>query len=209
MSVGAAPVMMPAVITGPAVEPVTATEVATHSRLRLETAAELAHVELLIKAARRSVELYLRRSLITQVRKYVVAAWPAEELLYVPWGPVQSIGSVVYRTDEGAVEWPESDYETVVWPMEPAGIVAASSWPTASGSLRPNGIEVTYTAGYGDEASDVPEMFRLAILLVVGDYIEHREATVFQAVPGQRLAMPSGIESLLSLDRDWFHYGRE
>jgi uncharacterized phiE125 gp8 family phage protein len=203
----AAPAMMPAVLVPPAREPVTATEVATHSRLRLETAAELQHVELLIRAARRSVELYLRRSLITQTRRYVVDRWPAEELLYVPWGPVQTVESVVYRTDGGPVTWDQAAYETLVWPLEPGAVVAKSSWPPAPQPARA-GIEVTYTAGYGDDAADVPEMFRLAILLVVGDYLEHREATVFQPTPPQSLAMPSGIEALLSLDRDWFHYGK-
>lgn len=203
-----APVMGPAVIVPPEREPVTASEVATHSRLRIETAAELQHVELLIRAARRSVELYLRRSLMTQTLRLSLDEWPAEEMLYLPHGPVQSVASVVYRPAEGVgVTWSSGAYEALVWPLEPAALLVGDAWPAETLRARA-GIEVTYVAGYGANAADVPEMFRLATLLVVGDYIENREATVFQSVPAQSLAMSSGVQALLGMDRDWFHYGR-
>ena len=37
-----------------------------------------------------------------------------------------------------------------------------------------NGIEIAFTAGYGDAAADVPEPIRHAILLLVAHWHEHR-----------------------------------
>ncbi len=82
---------------------------------------------------------------------------------------------------------------------EPARIFLAygQSWPTST--LRPaNGICVTFIAGYGDAAANVPENIKQAMLLLIGHLYEHREdiITGITAMP-----MPKGSEALLWKDR--------
>jgi len=49
------------------------------------------------------------------------------------------------------------------------------TWPSTT--LRPHrGVLITFVAGYGDDASSVPEKVKLAILLLIGDYYSNREA---------------------------------
>jgi len=71
------------------------------------------------------------------------------------------------------------------------------SWPGTT--LRPyRGICVTFTAGYGDAGSDVPQNVRAAILLVLAHLYEHREDVVIGTISS---ALPKGVDALLSKER--------
>ena len=50
--------------------------------------------------------------------------------------------------------------------------LGASVWPVP-GRIA-NGIEVAFTAGFGDAAADVPAPIRQAILLLIAHWYEHR-----------------------------------
>jgi len=73
------------------------------------------------------------------------------------------------------------------------------SWPGTT--LRPhNGICVTYVAGYGDAAADVPQKIRQALYLLIAHFYENREAVVI----GQGFTptvVPMAVEALLWQDR--------
>jgi len=56
---------------------------------------------------------------------------------------------------------------------------------------------VTFTAGYGALAADVPERIRTAIKLLAGHLYEHREATDIKEI--QEVAF--AVKALLGLDR--------
>jgi uncharacterized phiE125 gp8 family phage protein len=45
-------------------------------------------------------------------------------------------------------------------------------WPQPGQAA--NGIEIDFTAGYGDAAADVPAPMRQALLLLVAHWYEHR-----------------------------------
>ena len=47
-----------------------------------------------------------------------------------------------------------------------------SSWPSTS--TRPDAVTVSYTAGYGSSADDVPARAKAAIKLILADLFEHR-----------------------------------
>ena len=58
-----------------------------------------------------------------------------------------------------------------------------------------NAYEIAFTAGYGDEASDVPAPIRQALKLLVAHWFEHREPVVLGEAPQE---VPATIASLLS-----------
>jgi uncharacterized phiE125 gp8 family phage protein len=59
-------------------------------------------------------------------------------------------------------------------------------------------VTVTFIAGYGDTAADVPERFKQAIKLLVGHWHEHREAYVTGEVPEE---VAFALHAILGMDR--------
>jgi len=84
---------------------------------------------------------------------------------------------------------------------EPGRLALAygESWPSAT--LRPhNGVCVTYIAGYGDAAADVPEDITRAILLMVGHLYENREAVITGSGAGSK-ELEMAVDALLWTER--------
>ena len=66
---------------------------------------------------------------------------------------------------------------------EPARLVLSTGAVQLSPARLLNAFEVAFTAGYGDEASDVPAPIRHALKLLVAHWFEHREPVVIGAAP--------------------------
>lgn len=158
--------------------------------LRIDGNADDALVANLVEAATEMVERYVRRALVTQTLELVLDDFPrdpvalsfyggynlrrpalsAERLaLLLPYAaPLGSVASVIYDDEDGAaVTLDAADYR-VDAKSEPARIVpslALGAWPdtVAEGGT----VRVTYTAGYGSTAADVPALLRQAVLAVV------------------------------------------
>ena len=61
--------------------------------------------------------------------------------------------------------------------------------------LRANGIEVDFTAGYGEAATDVPDLLKRAVLMLVSHWFELRASF---GADQQPVSMPDGYSRLLS-----------
>lgn len=135
-----------------------------------------AHLTALIGAATEHVEQYTRRALITQTWRLTLDRFPCEIVL--PRPPVQSVSSITYVDDDGATQTLSSSLYQTCLESSPARIVPAYNevWPTVRNI--PEAVQVTYVAGYGAAATDIPEQFQQIILLLVGHWFEHREAIV-------------------------------
>lgn len=183
----------------PAVEPVTLTEAKSHLRVDIDDDDTL--ITSLITTAREYVELAARRALITQTWRYSLDEWPDSHQIEIPRPPLQSVSSIVYIESDGTSNtWTTDEYD-VDTDREPGRVVLAygESWP--SETLRPmSPIQITFVAGYGSSASDVPEIYRQAVLLLVGHWYENREAT---AVGPIARTIPLAVKSLLGIDRTW------
>lgn len=123
-----------------------------------------AHLLRLIKTATRDVERLTRRALITQTWVLTLEEFPLE--IDIPRPPLQSV-VIQYVNDLGnTVTLPSSEYQVELGTpacIEPA---YAKAWP----STRPethNAVQVTFVAGFGANASDVPAEFQNVILELV------------------------------------------
>src|SRR4051812_17223736 len=136
-------------ITPPAGLPVTVQEFVDHARLNgitVDKQPELLAREL--AAATRRVELFLRRSILSQVLKVLFVPDSGEAtILQLPRGNVQDVTGVT--TAGGAVLIPDYTWEYN------AVILAAPAY---------GNVEVTYQSGYGDTAAAVPDSVKEAIL---------------------------------------------
>lgn len=153
----------------------------------------------LITAARQDCEKFQNRAYVTQTWELWQDDWPVKDSISLPVPPLQSVSSVkYYGTDDTEYTLSTDDY-FVDTKSEPGRVVLAygKSWPTTT--LRPaNGVCVTFVAGYGDAASDVPRNIRQAMLLLIGHYYEHREDVIVGTISS---ALPKGAEALLWPDR--------
>lgn len=124
----------------------------------------------------------------------------------LPFGPVVSIESVIYRDRDGDDRTvPDGDYRLLA-----DGTIYSERWPSVGSG--PDGVRIRYVAGYPDReetpegggepvtVSTVPAPIRQAIQLLVGQWYDNREAVSVGAAPA---AMPFAVEALLAPFRIW------
>lgn len=171
----------------PTSEPVTTTEAKSH--LRVDISDDDTLIGSLITAAREYCEIYTGRSFATRTYRADLAGFADE--IWLPYGPVISIESVkYYDTASPSVQqtWAATNYQLFYNVLERAYGV---SFPSVG--VRPDAVQITYRAGYVDGASPevatIPTAIKQAMLLMIGDLYENREAQVLY--PGQILANPT------------------
>lgn len=160
-------------VSGPGVDPVTLAEAKLH--LRVDVDDDDAYITALIGAAREMVEEVLRRALISQDWQLTLDTWPSSPF-ELPLPPLQS--AVVDYTDlAGASHTLATTVYGVDSASEPGRVYLkdGQTWPSET-LAEAGGVQVTFTAGYGDAGEDVPQALRQALLLLVGHLYENREA---------------------------------
>jgi len=166
-------------ITAAATYPVTTTEAKNY--LRVDITDDDTLIENLIKAATEYTERYTAQSYVQRTYRADLA-WFADEV-WLPHGPVRSISSVKYydnASPETLQTWASTNYtlhNDILYRND--GV----SYPTIGS--QPDNVQITYVAGWDDDSPQVlPEAVRQAILMLVGDMYENREAQVLCLVAG-------------------------
>jgi uncharacterized phiE125 gp8 family phage protein len=185
---------MPLILAAaPATEPIALAEAKAH--LRVDGSAEDTLIASLIVTSRLHVEAAAGLALITQSWSWFRDAWPPGPALDLPLRPVQSVAALrIYDAGGAAAALDPAGY-ILDGAGAPPRIVrqGALVWPVP-GRVA-NGIEVAFTAGYGDAAEDVPAPIRQAILLLVAHWYEHR-APAEPGAPARPL--PDMVSELLA-----------
>lgn len=162
-------------LTPPSVEPVTLAEAKLH--LRVDTDDDDALIARLIAAARRAAELYSGRAFIAQTWQLALDAWPtnATRALVLPKPPLIEVTQVqTFDRDGAATTLDPGVYVVDAGGEGPARIVLRETTVLPSPLREANGIAVTFDAGYGENASDVPDGIKTAILSLVAHLYESR-----------------------------------
>lgn len=181
-------------ITGPATEPVTVARVSAHLNLNHDADSDL--ITEYIAAARRWVEQYTERALITQQWLLKLDEFPAsDEPIVVPRPRLLTTDFLLTYTDTDgdSVELDSSEVRLDVY-AEPGLIypLYSETWPTTRDDV--NVVSVLYKAGYG-AASDVPDDIKQAIRILAAHWYKHREPIA----AGENIAnIPLTVESLLA-----------
>ena len=191
--------MTTARVTGPATLVVSLPEAKAH--LRVDGSDEDSLITGLIRAAVAHFDGQgvLGRAMITQSWSQWFKQSPGVVRLRI--GPFQSLTSVEFYDGDNALQTAMlSDYEirldgdfVNVRPKD------GFSWPESY--VRDDAIKITYVAGFGDTAADVPQSIRHAILMTVAHWYEHREAVA----EGSFSELPMAVSALLSVERvGWY-----
>jgi len=158
-------------------------------------------LESLITAARQYAEGFQRRAYITQTWELWLDKWPDKDYIQIPLPPLQSTDfSIKYYDTDDTEHTFSSDYYFIDSDSEPGRLALSYGevWPSTT--LRPaNGICVTFKAGYGDAAPDVPKKVKQAMLLLIAGWYENRES--YHAAGGIPKEAPFAVNALLWQDR--------
>ena len=187
----------------PSQEPVGLDEMKAWSRV--DHADDDATISGNVIAARRWVETYTHRALVTQAFVYKIDRFPSSvtTVIALPGGNTQSVTSIAYLdTDGNSQTWGASNYiADLVSQPALVGLAYDIDWPSIREWDLP--VTITYSAAYGDDPGDVPEELRTAIKILAAELYESREETVvgsqISAVPwgAKRLADPYRIHRMI------------
>jgi uncharacterized phiE125 gp8 family phage protein len=179
-----------ALTTPPFAEPLTLAEVRAH--LRLDQSDEEELLSALIKTACEHLERETGLCLIRQTWRLYLDQWPRDGIIRISRFPVQAIHTVtVYGADGTAVEVSLEDH-LLDGQGRPARLWLRS--PPQPGQAV-NGIEIDFSAGFGEAGADVPDTLKRAMLV----HIAHMFAFRGVVSPDQQPAgVPDGYERLIA-----------
>lgn len=177
------------VATGAAEEPLTVAEAQTHLRID----GDETYLDMLIAAARTQCEAFTCRTMVSTVYDQYFDDFGPEEFLLL-WGPVSEVNSIQYYDEDDVLQTLAASAYHVDNVMDRARIVLDddSDWPEVED--KPNGVKITYTAGYTNAAA-VPAQLKYAMLLMIGEMYERRENHVKN--------LPTAVEHLMMPYRLW------
>lgn len=158
-------------IVAPAIEPVTLEEAKVH--LRVTHSSEDTLITALITAAREYVENVIGRKMITQTWDLIYDYFPGDAIK-LPFPPLVEVVSVNYLDENAEAQVLASTEYVVDDKSEPGWVSPVDAWPATQETI--NAMSIRFTAGYGVTSDYVPAGLRAAILLVLGDLYENREA---------------------------------
>ncbi|WP_439618398.1 head-tail connector protein [Shinella sp.] len=174
----------------PAAEPITLAEVKAH--LRLDASDEDTLLAGLMRAAREHLEGQTGLALIARTFRLYLDDWPEARVIQIARGPVQTIKTVtVYDAAGAPVEVDVTGY-VLDGTARPARLVLPAR-PATERAL--NGIEIDFTAGFGESGAEVPDTLKRALLLHVAAMYELRGVLSLDDQPG---AVPQGYDRLVA-----------
>lgn len=187
--------------TAPTVEPVSSAEAKLHCRI--DTSADDTLITMLIAAARRKVEADANRALITQTWELVLDVFPTQTFIELPLPPLQSVSSIKYYDNSASpveTTFASTNYLVCI-DNQYGGLIVlkdSASWPVMTNPLEKGAVRIKFVCGYGAAAA-VPEIYKQAMLLLIGHWYENREAIqVTGAVPKE---VPLAYEALIWQER--------
>ncbi len=187
-------------VTGPTVEPITTAN--AKAWLRVDSSSDDTLIDALVATARRHVENYTGKALISQTWAYWLDRFPPGGGA-TPWwdGVRQGAVSSLYQSEARHIEIPKGpvsaltsvstfdldDVETALsastdYRLDDSGEIQrvvlrdGAVWPT---ELRESkAIKVLFVAGYGATAASVPDPLIVAMKMLLAHWYENREAVV-------------------------------
>lgn len=179
-----------ALTTPPTAEPLTLGEVKAH--LRLDGGEEDALLLSLVTAAREHLERETGLCLMAQSWRLHLNDWPADGVIRLARSPVQAIQIItVYGADGVPLHVPLEDH-LLDGEGRPARLWLR--YPPPPGQAM-NGIEIDFSAGFGEAGTDVPGTLKRAMLI----HIAHMFAFRGVISPDQQPAgIPDGYERLIA-----------
>ena len=142
-------------------------------------------------------------SLITQQWRLSLDVWPNDAII-LPLGPVQSVDSITWTDLTGATQTLLATQYKFDLDARPVRIRRAFGvvWPILG--IIPGAVKVSFTTGFGVAPANVPADLRMAMLLLISHWYEHRDAVVGVEGRDSSTITPLGWDAVL----DKYRVGR-
>lgn len=189
-------------------EPVTLAEAKLH--LRVDVTDDDVLIGAMISAARDLVERYTSRTLIYTAYRMTMDMWTWD--IELPRSPAVEaaanlITGIAYATPrirywdndyvQQTITYADDDFELLLDNNPPLLVLPPSTiWPITA-PLQRGAIEIDWIAGYAAGSTGIPQLLRLAIMMLVAHWYEHREA-----VGSFGSEVPLAVDSVLRLYSD-------
>ncbi|QRM54752.1 head-tail connector protein [Sinorhizobium sp. BG8] len=177
-------------LTPPAAEPITLAEAKAH--LRLDEDDEDTLITSLIAAARLHLEGQTGLALMVRSFRLYLDRWPSAGVIQIARGPVQTIETVTVYDDAGAPLEVDPSGFVLDGAARPSRLFLPRRPPTGRAV---NGIEIDFTAGFGETGAEVPDVLKRALLLHVAAMFELRGVLDAAMQPG---TIPPGYDRLVA-----------
>jgi uncharacterized phiE125 gp8 family phage protein len=177
-------------LSPPAVEPLTLVEIRAH--LRLDTEDEDALLLALAIVAREHLERETGLVLASRDFRLCRDDWPVDGILTIPRGPVRAVSAVTVYDAEGAPQAVDLAGHLLDGEARPARLWLRDV-PQPGRAM--NGVEVEFSAGFGESGHDVPETLKRAMLVHVAAMFACRGVV---AVDAQPAVLPPGYQRLIA-----------
>lgn len=172
----------------PAVEPVTLSD--AKKTLRLDHDGEDGLIEGLIRAAREEVETSCGLALIEQEWRLAIDRLPPMGRVLLRRHPVQTVKSVTVFGRDGEA----SLVDPATYRLDAGGRPVRLHF-LVSPSHAANGVEIDFSAGFGEAGTDVPDLLKRAMLVLVAHWYEFRAS---YAAAEQPVSFPAGYDRLIA-----------
>lgn len=174
-------------LTSPSFEPVSLLEARRWLRLEDADTANTPVLNVLIKAVREEAENLTHRAFVSRQYRLNLGAYPADSWygwrIELPFPPLISVDAFKYIDTDGVLQTLSTTLYETHDEVEPAFIIPAYQqvWPATRS--RPDGVQITFTAGYApgspsDEAANqdvLPANLRLWMQSKLATMFEQRE----------------------------------
>lgn len=178
----------------PAVEPISVVEMKRH--LRISHDSEDDFLSGLIRAAREDVERSTGLAMINQTWRLALDRWPENGCVPLARHPVRELLSVTVFGREGEASLLNpTDYQIDTLSRPARLHIERRREPLRS----MNGIEIDFSAGFGEAGTDVPDLLKRAVTLLVAHWYEFRAAF---GPADQPVSYPAGYDRLIAGYRD-------
>jgi uncharacterized phiE125 gp8 family phage protein len=176
-------------LTAPAVEPLTLAEV--KEACRIDGSDQDGFLARAIRAARELIEGPDGAGIVMVASRWRMRLDHLAGEVWIPMGPVNAIDSVELLDEAGtlqavppaAYQWRAGRYEARIKPAY------GLTWPTVRRQY--DAVRITFTAGFPGTGEDpailtaIPEPLRIAMLMLIGHWHEHRESVVVGQIPAE------------------------
>lgn len=178
-------------------------------QLLIDSGDQDGYIDVLIQSATKLVEQRTSRQLLTATWELQMDQFPggnlSSEIIEIRRAPLASISSVQYIDGNGDTQTFAASKYNVDTSSEPGRIepIEGEIWPVTQ--RRVGAVTITFTAGYGTDAANVPDDAKHAIKLLVSHWFENRMPVA--STPGAgNSELPFGVMALLG-SLAWTGYG--
>jgi uncharacterized phiE125 gp8 family phage protein len=180
-------------LTPPTAEPITLAEAKAHLRQTIND--DDAYITALIIAARRAIETRYGLCLMRQSWALFADDWPEDGVFAIPRWPLISADGLTSFADDDTASTIDPAHYVLDAASRPARLALRRGRVFAPPGRKINGLKLAFTAGFGADASFVPQEIKQALMATIADWYQNRGDEAGGTLPATALELLAGYRN--------------